>query len=111
MNIYILDALVFGYKFTRQQWTCLCTIWSERYLYSELADDIYEFKDYVIVGHAVITNTDDSDSIAYDLQTINEKLLDEKEEIDTTTTKVLNLIDNFPNKPLPQIYYVHLATN
>ena len=36
--------------------------------------------------------------------------LEEKEEIDTTTTKVLNFIDNFPNKPLPQIYYVHLST-
>ena len=110
MNIYLLDALVFGYKFTRQQWTCLCTSWGEDYIYSELEDDIYEFQDYVIVGHAVITNTDDSKGIAYDLQTINEKLLNDKEEIDTTTANILNFIDNFPNKPLPQIYYIHLAT-
>ena len=110
MNIYLLDALVFGYKFTRQQWTCLCTIWGEDYIYSELEDDIYEFQDYVIVGHAVITNTDDSKGIAYDLQSINEKLLNDKQEIDTTTTKILNFISNFPNKPLPQIYYIHLAT-
>lgn len=110
MNIYILDALVFGYKFTRQQWTCLCTIWGEDYIYDELGDNIYEFHDYVIVGHAVITNTDDSIGVAYDLQSINEKLLNEKEEIDTATAKILNFISNFPNKPLPQIYYVHLAT-
>ena len=110
MDIYLLDALVFGYKFTRQQWTCLCTIWGEDYIYEELEDDIYEFKDYIIVGHAVITNTHDTASIAYDLQSINETLLDEKEEIDTTTAKILNLISNFPDKPLPQIYYVHLAT-
>ena len=110
MDIYLLDALVFGYKFTRQQWTCLCTIWGEDYIYEELEDDIYEFKDYIIVGHAVITNTHDTASIAYDLQSINETLLDEKEEIDTTTAKILNFISNFPDKPLPQIYYVHLAT-
>ena len=110
MDIYLLDALVFGYKFTRQQWTCLCTIWGEDYLYGELEDDIYEFHDYVIVGHAIITNTNDSKGIAYDLQSINNKLFEEKEEIDTTATKVLNFIDNFPNRPLPQIYYVHLAT-
>ena len=110
MNIYLLDALVFGYKFTRQQWTCLCTIWGEDYLYGELEDDIYEFHDYVIVGHAIITNTNGSKGIAYDLQSINNKSLEEKEEIDTTATKVLNFIDNFPNRPLPQIYYVHLAT-
>ena len=110
MNIYVLDALVFGYKFTRQQWTCLCTIWSERYLYSELGNNIYEFKDYVIVGHAVITNTDDSDSIAYDLQSINEKLLAGKKEIDDTTGKILCFTEGNVNRPLPQIYYVHLAT-
>ena len=110
MNIYVLDALVFGYKLTRQQWTCLCTIWGMDYLYEVLGDNIYEFHDYVIVGHAIITNTEDGNSIAYDLQSINKKLFEEKEEIDTTTTKVLNFIDNFPNKPLPQIYYVHLST-
>ena len=109
MDIYLLDGLVFGYKFTRQQWACLCAIWGDAYLYSELEDDIYEFQDYVIVGHAIITNTDDSVSIAYDLQSINEKLLNEKEEIDTTTTKILNFIDYFPSKPLPQIYYIHLT--
>lgn len=110
MNMYVLDALVFGYKFTRQQWTCLCTIQGMDYLYKVLGDNIYKFHDYVIVGHAIITNTEDSNSIAYDLQSINNKLFEEKEEIDTTTTKVLNFIDNFPNKPLPQIYYVHLST-
>lgn len=110
MNIYLLDALVFGYKFTRQQWTCLCTIWGEDYIYEKLEDDIYEFRDYVIVGHAVITNTEDSVGIAYDLQSINEKFANEKEEIDTTTAKILNFINGFLDKPLPQIYYIHLAT-
>lgn len=110
MNNYLLDALVFGYKFTRQQWTCLCSIWGEDYIYEELEDDIYEFQDYVIVGHAIITNTNDSVGIAYDLQSINEKMLSEKEEFDTTATKILNFIDGFPDKPLPQIYYIHLAT-
>lgn len=110
MNLYVLDALVFGYKFTRQQWTCLCTIWGMAFIYDELGDNIYEFKDYVIVGHAIITNTDDSDSIAYDLQSINVVMLNEKERFDTTATKILNIINNFPNKPLPQIYYIHLAT-
>lgn len=109
MNFYLLDALVFGYKFTRQQWICLCTIWGKDYIYEELGDDIYEFQDYVIVGHAIVTNIVDSIGAAYDLQTINEKLLNEKEEIDATTTKILNLISNFPDKPLPQIYYVHLT--
>lgn len=110
MNKYILDGLVFGYKFTHQQWTCLCTIWGEDYLYSELEDDIYKFKDYVIVGHAVITNTDDSVGIAYDLQTINEKLLADKKEIDDTTGKILCFTESNVNRPLPQIYYIHLAT-
>ena len=111
MNIYVLDALVFGYKFTRHQWAYLCSIWSIRHLFIVLKNNIYEFGDYVIVGHAIIMNTDESDSIAYDLQTINNKLLEEKKEIDDMTAKVLKIIENFPSeKPVPQIYYIHLAT-
>lgn len=109
MNIYLLDALVFGYKFTRQQWACLCTIWGDAYIYEELGDYIFEFKDYVIVGRAIIVNAEDNNSIAYDLQSINEKLLNKKDEIDIVKTKILNFVNNFPNNTLPQIYYVHLA--
>lgn len=111
MNMYVLDALVFGYKFTRHQWAYLCTVWSMRHLFTIFKNNIYEFGDYVIVGHAIIMNTDESDSVAYDLQSINSKLLKEKEEIDSMTEKALKILECFPSKnPVPQLYYIHLAT-
>lgn len=107
---YVLDGMVFGYKFTCQQWTCLCSIFGKDYIYSELEDDIYEFKDYVIVGQSIYVNDENSEGGAVDLTHLNQRLLEEKEEIDILAEKMSNY-NSYLYDALPQIYFIHLTAN
>ena len=107
---YVLDGMVFGYKLTRQEWTALCTIHGEDNLYDDLEDNIYEFKDYVIIGQSIYVNTVDSEGGAVDLTHLNQRLLEEKEEIDIIVGKMQNYTGYLYNV-LPQIYFIHLTVN
>lgn len=109
-NIYVLDGVIFGYKFTRQQFTALCSVWSVSNIYEDLGDYIYEFKDYVIVGQSIYVNDENSEGGAVDLTHLNQQLLEEKEEIDILAEKMSNY-NSYLYNALPQIYFVHLTAN
>ena len=107
--MHIMNGLVFGYKINQYEWKMLKNTWGEDLLYDELNEHIYEFKDYVILGHGVIENANDSKGTAYGLDEINMVLLEKKTDIDETIEKIKDYMV-FPHVyRLPQLWYIHLT--
>ena len=107
--MHIMNGLVFGYKITLYEWEMMKEAWGTDSLYYEFGEHIYEFKDYVILGHGIIENTNDSKGIVYGLDEINMILLEKKTDIDETIEKIKEYMC-FPHVfRLPQVWFIHLA--